>query len=322
LAPVWSQNEGKIVEHSVLNKVNFNHLKIFSTVYRLKSMTLAAQELFLTQSGVSQHVKKLEDDLGAKLFVRDRSELYATPDADQLHKACERAFGDISLAIEKMHKTQNKQLEGTLKIGVPTEFGNNVIIPRLAQWSHLHPEVKFDIIYGYGTHLTELLESGGLDLAFVDSIQKHRHLETEIVAEETLSLVVTTQYIKNKNLNFKTSKLKVSQFEALDYLEYEHKESILRMWFQHHYGKKNLQLNVRVWAMDVQGVAGFIKQNMGAAVLPDHVTEKLLKEGISLHIFKGTHDSLKNKISLVSMRKRPLPRAGLELREFLLKEKF
>jgi DNA-binding transcriptional LysR family regulator len=303
-----------------LNKINVNQLKVFETVYRTKSMTLAAQELFLTQSGVSQHIKKLEEDLEVQLFVRNRQELFAYPEADRLYRACEKAFGELSQTLEQLQESQELELEGTIRIGVPTEFGNNVIIPKISEWSHPFAKVKFDIVYGYGSHLTDLLQANQLDLAFVDSVKWHSGLKAQPVFEESLSLAVSHEYLKKRDLMFKSSKPKIAQFMQLDYLDYEHQESILRLWFKHHFGKKNLPLKIRVWAMSVQGVASLIKQDMGAAILPDHVIEKVLKEGVSMHVFKGPKEILKNEISLVWMRKRPLPRAAEELRDFLLKE--
>ena len=48
--------------------------------------------------------------------------------------------------------------------------------------------------------------------------------------------------------------------------------------------------------------------------------EKLEKEGARLHRFKGARDGMKNRVSLIWIRKKPLTRAVLELKDFLIKE--
>lgn len=63
---------------------------------------------------------------------------------------------------------------------------------------------------------------------------------------------------------------------------------------------------------------GLIKQDMGVAVLPDHLTEIILKEGFGLHIFKGTKTHLKNEISLCWLKGKPLSVAATDLRKFFL----
>jgi len=159
-----------------------------------------------------------------------------------------------------------------------------------------------------------------LAIAFVDAVKLPRSLNTKSIFEESLSLVVSDEYLKKRNITFRNQKEKITPFLQLDFLEYERRESILRMWFQHHYSKKNMSLNIRAWAMNVQGVATLIKQDMGAAVLPDHVIEKMEKEGSKLHIFKGAREGIKNRVSMVWIRKKPLSKAALELKDFLSKE--
>ncbi len=59
----------------ILDNLNLNHLRLFESVYRSENMTKAAEELHLTQSGVSQHMKSLEEAVGVKLFDRVRQSL-------------------------------------------------------------------------------------------------------------------------------------------------------------------------------------------------------------------------------------------------------
>lgn len=292
---------------SLINKLNLSHLKIFESVYRLKSMTLAAHELFLTQPGVSQHMKSLEVDLGLPLFVRNRKGLHATEEAALLYKTYLEAFGNFEKTLNQIKNLKKNQPEGVLKIGIPTEFGNNVVIPFLSGWSQKYPLVKFDLIYGYGNNLLEQLENGQLDLAFIDSFQKNKKNASMVVFQENLNLVASKLYLKEKRRSLKIDFLEnYKDLLQYDYLEYEHKESILRMWFRYHYQKKNIKLNVKAWAMNVQGIASLVKQGMGVAILPNHLTEKLLKQGVPLFIFKGRKSiQLKNEISLVWPKDKP-----------------
>lgn len=134
--------------------------------------------------------------------------------------------------------------------------------------------------------------------------------------------MASQDYIKTKKITIKShQKDKLSSLILLDFIEYEHKESIIRLWFHFHFGKKNLPLNIRVWAMNVQGVAAFIRAGMGAAILPNHMIEKIIREGTPLHIFKGNNDNLNNEISIAWLKRRPLSRAVNELKDFLAARK-
>lgn len=295
---------------NLINKLNAHHLKVFESVYRLKSMTLSAQELFLTQSGVSQHIKSFETELGLNLFVRNRSGLFATEQADLLYQSYTQAFGQINQTLSQIKGTNRSELEGIVRIGIPTEFGNNVVIPYLSAWAKKHTQVKFDFIFGYGLNMSEQLEKGEVDLAFIDSFQKNGKMSSRVVFQESLNLVTTADYLKEKKLTFKSKQREnINELLQMDYLDYEHQESILRLWFKYNYNKKNVGLNIRAWAMNVQGVASLVRQGLGVAILPDHVTEKLQKQ-LALHIFKGRQiESLKNDISLVWLKDKPRSRA-------------
>ena len=61
---------------------------LFVAVYEERSFTAAAAREHATQSGVSQHVRKLEDNLGVRLFSRDKGQVVPTPAGDSLYQRC------------------------------------------------------------------------------------------------------------------------------------------------------------------------------------------------------------------------------------------
>ena len=89
----------------LIDQINLNQLRVFESVYRTKSMTHAARELHLTQSGVSQHIKALEDVLELKLFDRIKQKLVPTPSARELYKNTAKSFEDIETILNKLKKT-------------------------------------------------------------------------------------------------------------------------------------------------------------------------------------------------------------------------
>src|SRR6185437_1423130 len=116
----------------IIDHINLNHLRIFECVYRTKSMTEAAKELHLTQSGVSQHVRTLEEVLELKLFDRVKQRLIPTAPAETLFKRCSEALYGIEETISELRGGQ-QSLSGSVTIGMPIEFGNNVVLPLLSK---------------------------------------------------------------------------------------------------------------------------------------------------------------------------------------------
>ena len=85
-----------------LNKVDLNLLKVFLEVYRLNSITLAAQSLDTTQPAVSGILKRLTEQVGQQLFVREGRGITPTNTAVQLAKEIEPLFVGINDAINNL----------------------------------------------------------------------------------------------------------------------------------------------------------------------------------------------------------------------------
>lgn len=299
----------------LIDQVNLNHFRVFECVYRTGSMTTAAQELHLTQSGVSQHVKSLEDMIGARLFDRIKQRLVPTEAARVFYEHCNAGLHRIEEGLLQL-KGQGKELRGNITLGVPIEFGNNLIIPLLSRFTRKHPLVKFRLRMGFASAMNEELLKGAMDFAFVDDFKMDKRVATEKVYDEVLDLFLAENLIRN----FGAPKLQAGYFESLDYVEYAEGEPVLRMWFAHHLGAKDakhIQLKVKATVMDVQGVARFIQSEAGAGVLPSYLASQLSKNGNALYRFKGCGKPLVNRISVASLRDRTQSPASAALLRFL-----
>jgi DNA-binding transcriptional LysR family regulator len=297
-----------------LDQLNMNQLRVFEAVYRTASMTTAAHELHLTQSGVSQHIKTLEDALGIKLFDRIKQKLIPTSQSTALYKECSEVLFRIEQALLRV-KDGGKNLMGSVSIGMPIEFGNHRIMPLLSEFGQKHKHVSFKLQLGFASQMNDLLLKGELDFAFVDEFTMDPRITTEKVSDETLELCIAENRLKNTAPERQDRKF----FESLDYVEYQEDEPILRMWFAHHLKQKNMHLNIRSTVMDVQGLAILIITGMGAGTLPGYLLDRLQEEGNKLYRFKGCGRPLKNTISVAYLRDRTQSLAGASVLEFLKK---
>jgi len=285
-----------------LPNLNLNQLKIFMAVFENRSMTLAAERLHLTQSGVSQHIKALEADLRLELFTRIGRKLIPTQAAERLYPELERSLATITQTVDDLQGGP-QEISGGVKIGMPIEFGRNVIVPKLSKLGASFPKITFETTLDYAPELTRLLLQGQLDFAFIDEIPMDRRLQYLAVGGEDLLLCAMRAYMNRWPRVSYTQ----AYFEKLEYIEYKGSEPILRRWMLHHLKRKNLRLNVRAHIMDVQGLAKFITCGMGVGILPDHVVKKLQAEGFELYVFEGKAKPLHNEIRLVRLRNHPLP---------------
>ena len=296
-----------------VDQINFNNLKVFETVYKEKSMTAAARRLHLTQSGVSQHILSLEEDLGLRLFDRINKKIIPTEAGKRLFQTSRPALLEIENAISELHNERGK-ISGTVSIGLPIDFGTHVIIPKLAMMGQIHPGLRFEVELGNAPVLAQKIYEGTLDFAFVDSFTFDKSAHVEPVASEPLLLCGSPDYLSEKG----GIKMTRSWFERLDFIAYQGGEHILRSWIAHHLKKRNMNLNIRAQVMSVNGVLKFIKSGLGVGILPHHVFESTSHVSEKLQIIEGSSRPMSNTISMVWLKDRS-PQAAVEsVKDYLL----
>ncbi len=260
-------------------------------------MTEAAKELHMTQSGVSQHIKTLEDLLHISLFDRIKKRLVPTATASQLYKRCTAGLNEIEQGLQEL-KQSTQQLTGMVSIGMPVEFGKSTLLPLLSKFSQKHPLVTFRFKLGLAPMMNDMLLKGELDFAIVDDFSMDRRITTTKVYDEVLDLYISQGLLEKHG----KPRNQIAFFEALEYIEYQEGEPLLKMWFSHHFKTTKMRLNIKAMILDVHGVERLIEGGMGAGILPLHVVDKMPEA--NLYCFKGSGRPLKNAIRMAQLEGR------------------
>ncbi len=96
--------------------INLEYYKMFYYVAKLKSITLAAEELFISQPAVSQGIKQLEGSIGGNLFFRTSKGVSLTPEGEVLYKYVSRGYEYIALGESKFKELFTLET-GEIRIG-------------------------------------------------------------------------------------------------------------------------------------------------------------------------------------------------------------
>ncbi|WP_323991934.1 MULTISPECIES: LysR family transcriptional regulator [Nguyenibacter] len=140
-------------------------IRTFVTVADHASMTSAANKLHLTQGAVSQHVRRLEDQLGRPLFERARGGLRLTPAGERL---LGKARYLLALNDEIWSDLDEHALKGTVRFGVPPDLIGTSIAPILKSFSETYPQVELSLACSASPDLKDCLRRGELDLAVIE----------------------------------------------------------------------------------------------------------------------------------------------------------
>lgn len=126
-----------------MSHLPLNALRVFEAVARTGSFRRAAEALFVTQSAVSHQIRHLEDWLGTPLFDREGSRPRLLPHGEELARALSLSLSEIENACQRVRSHR----DGPLVIAAIPSVAVCWLIPRLAGFRALHPEIEIRVIY-------------------------------------------------------------------------------------------------------------------------------------------------------------------------------
>ena len=115
-------------------------VRAFEAAARHLSFTKAAEELFVTQSAISRHIRRLEDWLGTELFLRRHRALLLTPEGERYRFEVAGVFRRLTSATERIKRSAS----GTeiLNIHSFTTIAMNWLIPRMWRFQEANPDIE------------------------------------------------------------------------------------------------------------------------------------------------------------------------------------
>jgi DNA-binding transcriptional LysR family regulator len=164
-------------------------LKTFCTLVKVGHFTQTAEKLFMTQSGVSQHVKKLEKQLNCQLLIREGKSFSLTNSGQQLHqKGLEllRSTEELEALIR-----QDDAYIGRVKIASPGSIGLS-LYPNLLELQQKHTGLAIDYIFAPSKTIEQDLVDNRLDIGLITELPNRSNLVAEKIAEEPLVLVTSS----------------------------------------------------------------------------------------------------------------------------------
>lgn len=140
---------------------------IFYTVAQARSVTHAAEQLFLSQPAVSQAIKKLEAEIGGALFVRTTKGTTLTPEGQILFNHVEEAFQAIEAGerhVANMHRLEG----GDVRIGTSDTLCRHYMLPTLDTFHRAHPNIHLSVTNQTSLDTVALLLAGEIDFGVVN----------------------------------------------------------------------------------------------------------------------------------------------------------
>ncbi len=168
-------------------------------VYREKSFSKAAQNLYISQPSLSARIKKVEESIGVPLFDRSTAPLKLTESGKVYIEAAEEIF-QIERRVENYINNLNTLKAGHLSLGTSNLFAAYVLPTLITRFKRKFPDITIQVTEGNTNQLEEMLNNNSLDFV----IDNYRYDSTlynkELYCQEYILLAVPKNFSINDNL--------------------------------------------------------------------------------------------------------------------------
>ena len=173
--------------------MTLNELRYIVAVAQERSFGRAAAKCFVSQPALSVAIHKLEDELGAPLFERGKSEITVTPVGERIVEQAQRVLEEAS-RIKELAQAGRNQLAGPLKLGVIYTVAPYLIPDLVPVLRKLAPQMPLELEENMTEALEAELKSGRLDAAIVALPFAPPGVTTVFLYEEPFQVVVPSEH--------------------------------------------------------------------------------------------------------------------------------
>lgn len=175
----------------------FNSMNYIYEVYKERSFSKAAANLYISQPSLSATVKKEEERIGAPIFDRSVSPIQLTECGRHYIKAVEEIM-DIQNRFENYMNNLNELKTGQIAIGGSNLFASYVLPPVITSFTQKYPLVKVHLIEADTPQLMDQLFRGSLDIVIDNSSFPENVYQHHLYTKETLLLAVPKSFSSNE----------------------------------------------------------------------------------------------------------------------------
>lgn len=174
--------------------MDLQQLRVFREAAKVGGFTRASEELHLSQSTISLHIKQLEEDLGCTLFLRTGKRVYLNEAGRLLLQYVDRIFQEIKnadMAVRELNELQR----GTVRLGSGATTLTYLLPPILAAYQRKYPQIELIVTTGSSEMLAQAVHDQKIDLAVVmQPVQPNLSIEILPILHEELVYVVSTSH--------------------------------------------------------------------------------------------------------------------------------
>jgi len=295
---------------------NLEWLRTFKAIYETGTLSAAAQELFISQPGVSLHLNSLEAFTGNKLFDRLARKMVPTEKGKILYNYILDSMKKLEEGEQHFHKrTQNERV--TISVGMCFETFQYTLEEHIS-------ELPFNLIIKFGEYpqMQHDLDNGMLDLIITPQKGSQQNLHYQPFSKERIVLIAGNETDTN-DLEELLHEGKIKDAanllkQQLWYSTAADMEHLKNFWLKHFGEHPDFSPNYIV--PNISSIIRCLSDSKGFSVVPDFLCADVLNSGKIKMVWEGTHP-VENTLYF-GTRKKTMYQEEINQLEKLLKEKW
>ncbi|MFN4277343.1 MAG: LysR family transcriptional regulator [Ferrovibrio sp.] len=264
-----------------MTDVNLNRLAVFAAVVETGAFTAAARQLGLTKAMVSQHVARLEAELGTTLLIRTTRKVTPTEAGQAFHADCQRILAETEAALSRLRVSRDA-VAGRLRITSGADNATALLAPALASFMQRHPALTVYLIVN--DQIVDLVGER-FDLAIRAGWLRDSRLRAVRLGGFRQVAVASPDYLRRHGTPQNPGDLAAHRWVTLTYLP-----AAQALKFTPRQGRGRAQIARVTTALQTNNTAAmrsFVRSGGGIAVFPDTMVREDLAKGQLVELLPG-----------------------------------
>jgi len=248
--------------------MTLKHLRIFWTVCKYQSITVAAEHLNMLQPAVSVSIRELEAFYNVKLFERMNRRIYMTDSGAALLKYANRILADFEESVDVL---RNTKMPVSLRVGANTTVSASILPDVLKVYAKKNPNIHLTSMVDDTAAIEAQLLKNELDLAMIDNISASPHFVSRSIMQDEMIAVCSRRYMPVPEEPFSLKKL------SREKLLLREKGSGTRECIDTVFASRGISISPTMESVSAHVLLAAARNGLGITILSRQFLEKDLK---------------------------------------------
>jgi DNA-binding transcriptional LysR family regulator len=264
--------------------MEIRQLRAFVAIAELGTFTAGALSVHVTQAAISMQIRQLENELGARLFIRAPRRVMLTEAGEQLLQRARQILRDHDAAIDEIAELAGAE-RGRLRIGSASAMVTTDVLPKLLkEVRKQHAGAEITVASGTSEALVQQILAGELDVAFVSLPVEARGINTERLSQDQLVAVASPRHKLAKQRTISAYTL------AGEKLILGERGGNTRRLIDQFFAQAGVTLHVSMELSRQAAIRRMVEEDMGVGIVPlQSVSEAVDKGRLVRWWIEGAH---------------------------------